>query len=207
MLEDYFGELPSRKREAYADAFADYCTDVSGAIQDREEYGEEPLLFDLDTLEYAHPVNLAFVCSRDSETGLPCIAERMTFEKLSSFLYVDLYKGMAAGNPPRGCVHCGRWFLTVGGYNTMYCDREIPGSNGKTCRMIGAHEREKAANQSSEARKEYSRIYNKLKARKQRGTISTDQWNRQVAAAQRLKDDFAEGRIGKEEYVQPLDAL
>ena len=97
--------------------------------------------------------------------------------------------------------------MTVGGYNTMYCDREIPGSNGKTCRIIGAHEREKAANQSSEARKEYSRIYNKLKARKQRGTISTDQWNRQVAAAQRLKDAFAEGRIDKEEYVQQLDAL
>ena len=207
MLEDYFEELPSRKREAYAEAFADYCTDVSGAIQDREEYGEEPLMFDLDTLEYAHPVNLTFVCSRDSETGLPCIAERMTFEKLSSFLYVDLYRGMAAGNLPRRCAHCGRWFLTVGGYNTMYCDREIPGSNGKTCRIIGAHEREKAANQSSEARKEYSRIYNKLKARKQRGTISTDQWNRQVAAAQRLKDAFAEGRIDKEEYVQQLDAL
>ena len=79
--------------------------------------------------------------------------------------------------------------------------------NGKTCRMVGAHEREKAANHSSEARKEYSRIYNKLKARKQRGTISTDQWNRQVAAAQRLKDDFTEGRIGKEEYVHQLDAL
>ena len=73
--------------------------------------------------------------------------------------------------------------------------------------MIGAHEREKAANQNSEARKEYSRIYNKLKARKQRGTISTDLWNRQVAAAQQLKDAFAEGRIGKEEYVQQLDAL
>lgn len=187
MLEDYFEELPFRKREAYAEAFADYCTDVNGAIQDREESGEEPLMFDLDALEYAHPANLTFVWSRDSGTGLPWIAERMTFEKLSSFLYVDLYKGMAAGNLPRRCAHCGRWFLTVGGYNTMYCDREIPGSNNKTCRMIGAHEREKAASQSSEARKEYSHIYNKLKARKQRGTISTDQWNRQVAAAQRLK--------------------
>lgn len=51
------------------------------------------------------------------------------------------------------------------------------------------------------------RIYNKLKARKQRGSISTDQWNRQVAAVQRLKDEFAEGRIDKEEYVQRLDAL
>ena len=43
MLEDYFEELPSRKREAYAEAFAHYCTDISGAIQDWEEYGEEPL--------------------------------------------------------------------------------------------------------------------------------------------------------------------
>ena len=97
--------------------------------------------------------------------------------------------------------------MTVGGYNTMCCDREIPGSKGKTCRMIGTHEREKAANQSSEVRKEYSRIYNKLKARKQRGTISTDLWNRQVSAAQRLKDAFTEGEIDKEEYVQQLDAL
>ena len=130
MLEDYFEELPSRKREAYAEAFADYYTDVSGAIQDQNEYGEEPLMFDLDTPEYAHPVNLTFVCSRDSETGLPCIAERMTFEKLSSFLYVDLYKGMAVGNLPRHCAHCGRLFLTVGGYNPLYCDRVIPGSKG-----------------------------------------------------------------------------
>ena len=113
---------------------------------------------------------------------------------------------MAAGNLPRHCAYCGRWFLTVGGYNTMYCNREIPGAKDKTCRMIGAHERKKAANQSSEARKEYSRIYNKLKARKQRGTISTDLWNQRVAA-QRLKDAFSEGRIGKEEYVQQMDAL
>ena len=44
-------------------------------IQNREKYSDEALMFDLDTLEYAHPVNLTFVCSRDSETGLPCIAE------------------------------------------------------------------------------------------------------------------------------------
>ena len=77
-------------------------------IQNREKYSDEALMFDLDTLEYAHPVNLTFVCSRDSEAGLPCIAERMTFEKLSSFLYVDLYRGMAAGNLPRRCAHCGQ---------------------------------------------------------------------------------------------------
>lgn len=32
-------------------------------------------------------------------------------------------------------------------------------------------------------------------------------WNRQVAATQRLKDAFVEGRISKEEYIQQPDAL
>ena len=89
----------------------------------------------------------------------------------------------------------------------MYCSQEISDAKGKSCRMIVAHEKEKAANQNSESRKKYSRIYNNLKAHKQRGTISTDQWNRQVAAAQRLKDAFAEGRMDKEEYVQRLNTL
>ena len=60
---------------------------------------------------------------------------------------------------------------------------------------------------NSESRKKYSRIYNNLKAHKQRGTISMNWWNRQVAATQRLKDAFVEGRISKEEYIQQPDAL
>ena len=73
--------------------------------------------------------------------------------------------------------------------------------------MIVAHEKEKAANQNSESRKKYSRIYHNMKAHKQRGTISMNWWNRQVAATQRLKDAFVEGRISKEEYIQQPDAL
>ena len=89
----------------------------------------------------------------------------------------------------------------------MYCSQEISDATGKSCRMIVAHEKEKAANQNSESRKKYSRIYNNLKAHKQRGTISMNWWNRQVAATQRLKDAFVEGRISKEEYIQQPDAL
>ncbi len=207
MLADYFEELPSRRREAYAEAFHNYRHNAGAAFLDREESGEEPLMFDLDSLEYEHPVNLAFVHSTDSETGLPCIAEQMTFEKLGSFLYVDLFKGMAAGNLPRRCAHCGRWFLTVGGYNTMYCDRKIPGTEGKTCRMVGAHEREKAANSLNEIRREYKRVYNKLKSRKFRGAITIDKWNRQIAIAQQLMEDASAGRISIDEYVNMLDTL
>ena len=77
-------------------------------IQNREKYRDELRTVLLDTPEYAHPVILAFVHSRDSETGLPCLAERMTFEKLGSFLYVDSHKVMAPGNLPRHCAYCGQ---------------------------------------------------------------------------------------------------
>lgn len=206
MLEDHFEGLPSRRRERYAEVFRDYRAALGEAYLQREGTGEEPLMVDLDTQEFEFPVNLAFVYSKDSDTGLPCIAERMTFEKLSSFLYVDFYKGMAAGNLPRRCAHCGRWFLTKGGYNTMYCGREVPGADGKTCRMIGAHEKEKAENQK-DVRKVYKRIYNKLKSRKFRGSITSDKWNQQVAAAQQLMDDVSDGKIVMDEYERLMDEL
>ena len=62
----------------------------------------------------------------------------------------------------------------MGGYNTICCGREIPGTEGKGCRMIGAHEKEKNGNRSNGARKKYFKTYNRLKVRTQRGTISTE---------------------------------
>ncbi|MDD7115964.1 MAG: DUF6076 domain-containing protein, partial [Flintibacter sp.] len=92
-------------------------------------------------------------------------------------------------------------------YHTLYCDRVVPGIGGKTCRKIGAHEREKEKQRTETAAREYSRIYNRLKARKRRGRLDTDAWNRQVAQAQALKDAFAAGELTREEYVQKLNAL
>ena len=57
------------------------------------------------------------------------------------------------------------------------------------------------------ASREYSRAYNRLKARKRRGRITTDEWNQQVAKAQALKDAFTARKLTREEYVQKLDAL
>lgn len=49
------------------------------------------------------------------------------------------YRGMAAGNIPRRCHNCGRWFLLVGAYDTVYCRRTAPGETKRTCRQVGAH--------------------------------------------------------------------
>ena len=212
MLEEFFQELPTRRRQDYIKAYAGYRSVMEEAMnqkKDREDAGEdwEDGTVDLDTVSFEYPVNISLVPVKESKSHRLTLAEQMTFESLTSFLYMDLYKGMAAGNLPRRCAHCRRWFLAVGGYDTRYCDRVVPGTGGKTCRKVGAHEREKEKQKTETASREYSRIYNRLKARKRRGRITTDEWNRQVVQAQELKDAFLAKQITQQEYVRKLEEL
>ena len=212
MLEEFFQNLPSRRRQDYLRAYAGYRRTLEEAVRqqkDAEDAGDvwEDGTVDLDTVAFEYPVNIALVPVLDPQSRRLTMAEQMTFESLPSFLYLDLYKGMAAGNLPQRCAHCRRWFLAAGGYHTLYCDRVVPGTGGKTCRKIGAHAREKEKQRTETAAREYSRVYNRLKARKRRGRLDTDAWNRQVAQAQALKDAFAAGAFTREEYVQKLNAL
>ena len=212
MLEAFFQDLPSRRRQDYIRAYADYRKTIESAMRQRKELeddGEkwEDRTVDLDVVSFHYPVNISLVPVEGDKLDSVVLAEQMTFESLTSFLYVDLYKGIAAGNLPRRCAHCRRWFLAVGGYDTRYCDRVVPGTNGKTCRKIGAHEREKEKRRTEVASREYSRAYNRLKARKRRGQITVGEWNQQVAQAQELKDMFIAHRITQEGYVKQLDAL
>ena len=212
MLEEFFQNLPSRRRQDYLRAYAGYRRTMEEAVRqqkDAEDAGDvwEDGTVDLDTVAFEYPVNISLVPVLDPQSRRLTMAEQMTFESLPSFLYLDLYKGMAAGNLPQRCAHCRRWFLAAGGYHTLYCDRVVPGTGGKTCRKIGAHVREKEKQRTETAAREYSRVYNRLKARKRRGRLDTDAWNRQVAQAQALKDVFAAGAFTREEYVQKLNAL
>lgn len=208
MLEEYFEDLPSRKPEAYAKAFAAYRRDIDAAFEYRAENDETDYTLDLDSVQLSYPVNVSFVPVADPKTGAPMLAEQVTFESLVSFLYMDLHKGMAAGNVPRRCHNCHRWFLAIGGYNTVYCERRVPGEDGKkTCRDVGAHKKEKQKNSTEFAEKEYSKVYNRLKARKRRGQITVDEWNRKVALAQELKAGFKKRKIRDKDYVQKLNEL
>ena len=96
--------------------------------------------------------------------------------------------------------------MAVGGYNTQYCDSPILGQDGKTCRSVGAHETAKRKLREAAA-KEYARTYNRLKGRKQRGTISTDEWNHIVAVAEELRAAFQAGEMAESEYCRKLKAL
>lgn len=204
MLTDYFEELPSRRPEAYAAAFEACMASFRDIYMQTED--EEDLAY-MNKRRLNFPVSISFMVERDKKTGQPFMAERMTFEDLISFLYMDLYRGMAVGNVPRLCHNCGKWFLAIGAYDTVYCQRVAPGENTRTCRQVGAHRKEREKNGKDFAYREYTRAYGRLKTRKLRETISEEKWHRQVAYIQELKAEFLAGRMTDVEYTAKLNQV
>lgn len=204
MLTDYFEELPSRRPEAYAAAFEACMASFRELYMQTED--DEDLAY-MNGRRFNFSVSISFVVECDKKTGQPFMAERMTFEDLISFLYMDLYRGMAAGNVPRQCHNCGRWFLAIGAYDTVYCQRMAPGETARTCRQVGAHWKEREKNGKDFACREYARAYNRLKTWKQRGKISAEEWNRRVAHIQDVKSEFLAGGMSDAEYTAKLDRV
>ncbi|OQB26107.1 MAG: hypothetical protein BWY11_00057 [Firmicutes bacterium ADurb.Bin182] len=199
MLELYFEKLPRRNSEAYAVAYAKYYRDMIGGgalLVPGTPFGQE---FDVKVkfVPLPHP----------TEKGKPILAEEMEFSYLSFFLYTDFYRGLIAGNAPRRCHNCGRYFLLNKGYDTCYCNNIAPGETEKTCRKVGAHKKEARKEGKTPARLEYDKIYNRLKTRRARGKISVDEWNAAVALALEYKDKAEAGKITDTELRELYDKM
>jgi len=201
MLEEYFSDLKERTASAYAMAFGTYRAVARSAFKIAQEEREESgSLEPIEHIEIEFPTIVSFESVwHPKKKDVAVLAERMLFEELSSFLYIELYRGLAAGHVPRRCDNCGKWFLLNSGYDIRYCTRIAPGEQSRTCRQVGAHRKEKARNGTEFVRREYRRVYNRLKQRKNRGVITVDEWNSQVAQAQELRDMAARGELNDAE--------
>ena len=200
MLELYFEPLNRRGTDAYAVAYTHYFTDM--------EIGGRVLL-DEPIFEQSFPVEVKFVPQMLlGEDEKVVMAEKTEFSYYSHFLYTEFYRALIAGNAPRRCHNCGKYFLLTAGYNTCYCNNIAPGEANRTCRVVGAHRKEsKERADASPARKEYQRTYNRLKQRKTRGKISIDEWNNAVAKAQGLLMQAEQGVLTDEELKKKLMEL
>ncbi|MDO4270720.1 MAG: DUF6076 domain-containing protein [Eubacteriales bacterium] len=198
-LELYVEPLTRRSVDTYAGAFARYFGDMKAV---ERILGGAPF-------EQSFPTEILFVPM--AQPGTPnkaILAERAAFSYLTHFLYADFYRGLLAGNAPRRCHNCGTYFLLTAGYNICYCNNLAPGETERTCRKVGAHRKEAQERvAATPAQKEYSKTYNRLKARKQRGKISVDDWNAAVAKAQDLKAQTERGEMSDEELRRQLQAL
>ena len=200
MLEFYFEPIKRRGADAYVTAYAQYFLDMRAA---------GAMLPDMNDFEQSFPVQVKFVpLKRPTESGKVILAEQAEFTYLSHFLYTDFYRGLAAGNAPRRCHNCGRYFLLTEGYNTCYCNNIAPDETERTCRKVGAHRKEsKVRAAATPAQKQYAKVYNRLKMRKQRSKISVDEWNAAVAKAQALKEQSERGELSDEALRRQLEAL
>ena len=66
------------------------------------------------------------------------IVEKMYFDRLLDFAYVELMKGLQKGFLPKRCPNCGRWFVQEPGMDFNYCANPAPQDPTKLCRDIGA---------------------------------------------------------------------
>ena len=199
MLELYFEPLSRRGSEAYAEAYAAYFTDMAAT---------GGLFFQEQKFSQSFPAQLCFVpMAHPTEAGKVLLAEKAEFSYLSHFLYTDFYRGLMTGNAPRRCHNCGRYFLLTAGYNTCYCNHIAPGETERTCRKVGAHRKANHPTGLSPSGMEYRKVYNRLKARKQRRKLSTDEWNTALAQAQEVLDMAERGELSDKEMRERFRAF
>ena len=112
------------------------------------------------------------------------IVEKMYFDRLLDFVYVEFMKGLQKGFVPKRCANCGRWFLQKPGATYAYCTGPAPGQDGKTCREIGASSSFRSKVENNDVWKVHQRAYKKYFARIRSGLMTKGEfevWSRQAA--------------------------
>ena len=130
----------------------------------------------------APKVNAQF-CIRGTGRGAELV-EKMYFDRLLDFVYVEFMKGLQKGFVPKRCANCGRWFLQAPGATFAYCAGSAPGQDGKTCREIGASSSFRSKVENNDVWKVHQRAYKKYFARIRSGLMTKGEfevWSRQAA--------------------------
>ena len=115
------------------------------------------------------------------------VVEKMYFDRLLDFVYVEFMKGLQKGFVPKRCANCGRWFLQTPGATFAYCAGSAPGQDGKTCREIGASSSFRSKVENNDVWKVHQRAYKKYFARIRSGLMTKGEfevWSRQAADLQ-----------------------
>lgn len=199
MADKYLEPLKLKNSSAYAEAYSYFYAQMLPA--NIQVFG--------DDFEQVIPVEVCFVpMMHPTEEGKIFIAEKATFNSQIDFLQTEFYRGLAVGNAPRCCHNCERYFLLTSGYNICYCNNIAPGETVRTCHKVGAHRKETQGKENhTPSQKEYDKTYNRLKARKQRGKISEDEWNDAVAKAQEMVVQSERGELADEKLEHLLAEL
>ena len=121
--------------------------------------------------------------------GTKGLVRRMHYASFPSMFRSNLYEALAAGNAPKRCPICQKFFLTTNARRQKYCTGYAPEEyEGLTCVQVGnrmgREEREKAANRPVIV--QYHQAVNALDKRVERGTLERETAARAKARAKEL---------------------
>ena len=178
--------------------------------QQIEKKGLEPFVSGVslgaDSKVDAPKVNAQF-CIRG--TGREAeVVEKMYFDRLLDFVYVEFMKGLQKGFVPKRCANCGRWFLQAPGATFAYCAGPAPEDPGKTCRKIGAASSFKDKVANNEVWQVQQRAYKKYYARTMRKDMTKAEFEAWTRDAEQKRDAALEpyARAESEEERQRIAA-
>lgn len=122
------------------------------------------------------------------QNGSHQLVEKVYFDRLEDFVYVELMKGLQKGFVPKQCPNCGRWFLQQPGMTYTYCDGPAPGDGGKSCREIGSSSNFQSKVKNNDVWKIHQRAYKKYFARTAAKTMSKTEFETWERESERLRD-------------------
>ena len=118
------------------------------------------------------------------------LVEKLYFDRLVDFVYVELMRGLQRGFVPKRCANCGRWFLQTPGASYNYCDQPAPNSEeGKTCREVGSTKSFRAKVLNHPVWAIHQRAYKKYFARTKKGTMTKAAFLVWEEESERLRDE------------------
>ena len=118
------------------------------------------------------------------------LVEKLYFDRLEDFIYVELMRGLQRGFVPKRCANCGRWFLQTPGASYNYCDRLAPNSEeSKTCREVGSTKSFRAKVLNNKIWAIHQRAYKKYFARTKKGAMTKPDFLSWETESERLRDE------------------
>jgi len=124
----------------------------------------------------------------EKDDGSHELVEKMYFDHLADFIYVEFMKGLQKGFVPKRCANCGRWFLQEPGMTYNYCSQVAPGETELTCRDIGSRVSFRDKVKSNEIWQIHQRAYKKYFARTKKGTMTKTEFEVWTREAEQLRD-------------------
>ena len=223
-LEDYLGaELLNNDLRAMIEPYIDlldtltHLPDTYGRFLDEYIHSRDKFLTDAEIAEvYEKYVKveerqiikpsgvMSLECKPIKQGSKSVWCDVYTFNSLSAFLYFDFFRGLRSGFIPKRCVHCGRYFLLTSGRYYDFCERAVKGTNGKTCRDIGAHKKYEEKCKSDPIWLAYNRAYKNHYSRVLKKKMTKSEFRTWSDWAKVYRDKAIAGKVRIGEYEKRI---